>query len=84
MPPPQYQAKPLKIWALQFDGTNHQAMLDFTKGWLVLTPEGVLMQTNNPFPLVTGEWVIQWSNTEKRGWFERASEANFNLTWLLL
>ena len=59
-------------------------MLDFGKEFVYLTPEGVLMQTKNPFPFVPGEWLIQWSNTEKRGQFERHSEANFNLTWIIL
>ena len=82
--PPQYQAKPFKIWALQFTGDNHQAMLDFGKDFVYLTPEGVLMQTQNPFPFVVGEWLIQWSNTGKRGQYERVAESIFNLTWVII
>ena len=82
--PPQYQAKVFKIWALQYNGTNQQEMLDFGKTFLYLTPEGALMVTGSPFPFLVGEWLIQWSNTEKRGQYDRASEANFNLTWLVI
>ena len=84
MPPPQYQQKPLKIWALQFTGSNHQAMLDFGKDFVHLTPEDVLMQTRSPIPFEVGEWLTQWSNTSKRGEYERVPESAFNLTWIIL
>jgi hypothetical protein len=81
--PPQYEQKPLKIYALQYTGTNNAEMLSFASSYLYETPEGVLMQQRNPFPIATGEWVVQWSNTDKRGQFDRVSESNFGLTWTL-
>ena len=39
------------------------------------------MQKGNPFPVEAGEWVIQWSNTVRRGQFERVPESTFSLTW---
>ena len=82
--PPQYQQKPLKIYALQYNGTNNAAMLSFAPSFLYETTEGVLMQQRNPFPIAVGEWVVQWSNTIKRGEFDRISESTFGLTWALI
>jgi hypothetical protein len=82
--PPQYQQKIVKIYALQYDGTNNAAMLSFAPNFLYETPEGVLMQQRNPYPIEVHEWIAQFSNTMKRGQFERIPDSNFGVTWQII
>ena len=80
--PPQFQQKPLKIYAQQYDGTNSAALLSWASAFLYETPEGVLMQQRHPAPIAVGEWIVQWSNTVKRGEFDRIPDSTFGLTWI--
>lgn len=86
--PPQYQQKVVKIYALQYDGTNKQAVLDFAgpSGFAYETAEGVLMTNSVPRgrPIEVGEWVVQWSNTERRGTFSLLADASFGSTWQII
>lgn len=79
--PPQYEQKPLRSYCLQYTGGNAGAMVNFAPDFLYQTPDRTLMQKGNPFPVEAGEWVIQWSNTVRRGQFERVPESTFSLTW---